>query len=131
MAGGVLDTSVIIEIFDKANHSLLEHVISKYKVIYIPWIVMYEYLYGHKYLGKPISLRKKALEELGVIVWINQEIMAKALELDIDLHRKGGPIPFSDILIAATVFYLNSELITLDEKHFKKVSGLKIYVPNP
>ncbi|RLE87033.1 MAG: hypothetical protein DRN04_18690, partial [Thermoprotei archaeon] len=96
MQSGVLDTSIIIEILDKANHSLLEHLLNRYEIIYIPWITMYEYLYGHKYLNKPIDVRKKALEELGIIVWMNQEILAKALELDINLHRRGKPIPFSD-----------------------------------
>jgi len=132
MPSGVLDTSVIIEIFDKANHSLLEHILSRYEIIYVPWITMYEYLYGHKYLSKPISVRKKALEELGTIIWINQEIVMKALELDINLHRhrKGKPIPFSDILIAAIVFYLNAELVTLDVRHFKDIPNIRIYVPS-
>jgi len=55
MQSGVLDTSIIIEILDKANHSLLEHLLNRYEIVYIPWITMYEYLYGHKYLNKPIE----------------------------------------------------------------------------
>jgi len=129
MQSGVLDTSIIIEILDKANHSLLEHLLNRYEIVYIPWITMYEYLYGHKYLNKPIGVRKKALEELGIIIWMNQEILAKALELDINLHRRGKPIPFSDILIAAIVFYLNAELATLDVRHFKDIPGIKVYIP--
>ncbi len=128
---GVLDTSIVIEIFDRGDTSLLEDIMSRYSVLYIPWIVLYEYLYGHKYLGKNIIDRKKAVEKLGKIIGVTQDIILKAIEIDIDLHRKGTTIPFSDILIAATTIVFNAELITLDKKHYTRIPKLKIYMPIP
>ena len=82
MQRGVLDTSVLIDIFDRGNEKLLEYILGKYKMIYIPWIVLYEYLYGHKYLGRDINERKRAVEKLGIIYNISQEVLLKALEID-------------------------------------------------
>ncbi|RLG82763.1 MAG: hypothetical protein DRO40_06745 [Thermoprotei archaeon] len=126
----VLDTSVVIEIFDRGNTSLLENIISKYDVMYIPWIVLYEYLYGHKYLGRNIIDRKKAVEKLGQIIGVSQDIILKAIEIDIDLHKKGLAIPFSDILIAATTIILKAELVTLDQRHYTRIPQLRIYIPS-
>ena len=126
---GVLDTSIVIEIFDRGDISLLEDIMSRYSVLYIPWIVLYEYLYGHKYLGKNIIDRKKAVEKLGQITGVTQDIILKAIEIDIDLCRKGMTIPFSDILIAATTIVFNAELVTLDQKHYTRIPELKIYMP--
>ncbi len=127
---GLLDTSVVIEIFDRGNTVLLENIMDKYSALYIPWIVLYEYLYGHKYLGRDITSRKKAIEKLGEIIGVSQEILLKALEIDVELHRKGQTIPFTDLLIVATTLVLNAELITIDQKHYTRIPNLKIYVPS-
>jgi len=98
--------------------------------MYIPWIVLYEYLYGHKYLGRNIIDRKKAVEKLGQIIGVSQDIILKAIEIDIDLHKKGLAIPFSDILIAATTIILKAELVTLDQRHYTRIPQLRIYIPS-
>jgi len=128
---GVVDTSIVIELFDRGNVSLLENIVDRYGGLYVPWIVLYEYLYGHKYLGRGVEERKRAVEKLGQIVWVTQDILVKAMEIDIELHRKGEAIPFSDILVAATTLILKAELITLDKKHYTRIPGLKIYIPKP
>jgi len=125
---GVLDTSVLIDIFDRGNEKLLEYILRKYKMIYIPWIVLYEYLYGHKYLGRDINERKKAVEKLGIIYSISQEVLLKALEIDISLRKKGNIIPFSDVIIAATTIILKAELVTLDKRHYERIAGLKLHI---
>lgn len=120
---------MVIELFDRGNISLLEDVVGRYSVLYIPWIVLYEYLYGHKYLGRSITDRKRAVEKLGRVIGVTQDIIIKAMEIDIDLHKKGIAIPFSNILIAAIALVLKAELVTLDKKHYTRISGLQIYVP--
>ncbi len=129
MLCGALDTSIIIELFDRGNTNLLKGIINRYDMIYIPWIVLYEYLYSHKYLGRNITERKKAVEKLGQVINITQDIMIKAMEIDIDLHKKGIAIPFSDIIIAATTLVLKAELVTLDKRHYTKIPQLHIYIP--
>ncbi len=101
----------------------------RYGALYIPWIVLYEYLYGHRYLGRDITDRKRAIEKLGQVIGVTQDIIIKAIEIDIDLHRKGMTIPFSDILVAATALVLKAELVTLDKRHYTRIPELRIYVP--
>ena len=126
----VLDTSILIEVFDRGNKGLLKNLVLKYKVIYIPWICLYEYLYGHKYLDMDIEERKKAVEKLGRVVWDTQKLVLKALEIDVRLRKEGMVIPFSDVLIASITLMLNAELITLDKRHFDRIPKLKLYIPS-
>ncbi len=129
----MLDTSVLIELFDRGNTDLLEEIVERYSALYIPWIVLYEYLYGHRYLGRDISDRKRAIEKLGQVVGVTQDMILKAMEIDVDLHRRGMAmgmaIPFSDILIAATALVLGAELVTLDRRHYTRIPELRIYIP--
>ena len=126
----VLDTSILIEVFDRGNKGLLKNLVLKYKVIYIPRICLYEYLYGHKYLDMDIEERKKAVEKLGRVVWDTQKLVLKALEIDVRLRKEGMAIPFSDVLIASITLMLNAELITLDKRHFDRIPKLKLYIPS-
>ena len=129
MVNAVLDSSVLIKLLDRGDVDLLEELVSRYDRLYIPWISLYEYLYGHAVLGRSIEERKKALEALGTILWVTQEILTKALEVDIELRKRGEPIPFSDVLIAASALQKGCELVTLDTRHFSKVEGLRVVVP--
>ena len=51
------------------------------------------------------------------------------MEIDIDLHKKGSPIPFSEILAAAPTLVLGAELVTLDVRHYTKIPVLQVYKP--
>ena len=102
---------------------------NRYSVLYIPWVVLYEYLYGHKYLGRSTADRRGAVEKLGQVVGVTQDIIIRAMEIDIDLHKKGTATPFSDILVAATALALKAELITLDRKHYTRMPELQTYTP--
>ncbi len=124
-----LDTSVIIEVLDRGDVDLLRELLDRYTVLYIPWVCLYEYLYGHRYIGSDIAKRKSFVEKLGITVWCTQRIVMRALDIDIELSRSGIRIPFSDILIAATALEMNSELVTLDTRHFTRIPGLRLYIP--
>lgn len=47
-----------------------------------------------------------------------------------DLLRKHTPLENFDIVIAATALEYNLVLLTNNTEHFKRVKGLKIYIPN-
>lgn len=115
----VLDTSFLIELLDRGREELVD-LIAEYEGIIIPWVVAYEYLFGHYLARGPDAAmdRKKLLHEIGVIVEPDQDILIRALELDAGLRGKGRPIPFSDILVAATTSVSGSDLATMDRKHF-------------
>ncbi len=68
--------------------------LDRYRALYIPWICLYEYLYGHEYIGSDVVKRKGFVERLGIIVWCTQRIVLKALDIDMELSRKGLRIPF-------------------------------------
>jgi len=129
--GAILDTSVLIEVLDAGNAELLDEILARYDGLLIPWVALYEYLYGHAYVGSDVRERKRLVEELGAVVWLDQRIVLRALGLDVGLSKNGLRIPFSDLLIAATALEAGGELVTLDERHFKRIEGLRVYVPRP
>jgi len=92
----VLDTSFLVEMLDRGRRELAE-LPAEYEEVIIPWISLYEYLYGHK-VGRKISdekllLRKKKVESLGLVAWNNQEILQETLKLDFLLAERGRKYP--------------------------------------
>ena len=124
----VIDTSILIELFDRGREELLEEIYAKYKAVYVPWIALYEYLYGCLCLRRSIEERKGAVEKLAIVVYPDQQILLKALSIDVDLHKRGVPIPLSDILVAATAITLDAELLTRDERHYRRIPKVKLQV---
>ena len=59
----VVDTSFLIELLDRERRDLVDYIIDK--EVLIPFIVLYEYLYGYRVIGRDVSRRKKILEDLG------------------------------------------------------------------
>jgi len=117
----ILDTSFLIELLDRGRSDLVA-VLSKYTEIYIPWVCLYEYLYGHKVgrniCDKELKKRKENVEFLGSVLWCSQEFLLRALGLDYQLSKKGLKIPFSDLIVATFVILLDAKLATFDRKHF-------------
>jgi len=122
----VVDTSVIIEIFEEGNKDLLFKIAS-YDA-YISYVSLYEYLWGYRYIGRDYVDEKKVLEGFFKVVYPTQEILLKALEIDVDLTKRGERIPQADIFIGATAIVLKARLVTRDVRHFPKMEkyGLKI-----
>lgn len=54
-----------------------------------------------------------------------QEVFDQAVEIHVDLKRKGRPIPDADILIAATALTRNLILVS-DDSHFQWVNNLTV-----
>jgi len=122
----VLDTSFLIEILDRGRKELAE-LLAEYEEAIIPWISLYEYLYGHK-VGRRISdeellSRKEKVESLGLVAWNNQRVIEEVLKLDLTLAEKGEKIPFSDLLVAAFAEVYDADLATFDKKHFKIIKN--------
>jgi len=111
---------------DRGRKELAE-LLAEYEEIIIPWISLYEYLYGHK-VGRKVSdeellSRKEKVESLGIIAWSSQEVLKEALKLDFMLIEKGERIPFSDLFICAFTLVYDADLATLDRKHFKIIKN--------
>jgi len=126
----VLDTSFLIDLLDRGREELA-NLLAPYEEVVVPWIALYEYLYGHR-VGRgagaeELRSRKEAVESLGRVVWMSQELLLEALELDAKLKASGRPVPFSDILVAAIARYLPADVASTDKEHFERI-GVKVVI---
>ena len=124
-----MDTDVLIEALEKRNLELLRRLL-KYK-IYVPFVVLYEYLYGYAYIGRDYLNEKSIIEEGFTVVYPTQEIVLKAMELDVRLTKAGLKVSQGDILVAATAIMLDKPLATFNLKHFERLSKYGLALMDP
>ena len=60
------------------------------------------------------------------VVRLNDKIIIRAADIYADLYRRGLLILDADILIAATALENNLPIVTNNESHFNRISGLQI-----
>jgi len=123
----VLDTDVLIEIFDKGSvkgEKALKKVVESNESICITVINLHEILYGLNKYAKPV----KDVLRLPVLSYGKQDAVL-ASELELKTERKGTPIRRTDAMIAAITINNNAKLYTFNEKHFKPLEehGLKLF----
>ena len=87
----------------------------------------YEILRGLKAKGASAQLASfdrfcKAIE----IVPVTDRIVEISSNIYSDLYRNGNLIGDADILIAATAISMDRVLVTNNEKHFRRIKGLKV-----
>lgn len=90
-------------------------------------ITRYEILRGLK--AKNATTQLKAFEtfcQSSEVLPISDEVILKAAEIYAELYQRGDLIGDADILIASTAIVENCELITNNEQHFSRVTGLKV-----
>ena len=124
----LIDTNIII--YSLKND---QHVNEKFKeTANIPKsisVITYgELVYGarkSKHMERSLATTYR-IAELFPIIDINKSIMDIFGEIKSNLERKGNVIDDMDLLIAATALSHNLVLVTNDEKHFSRVSDLRI-----
>lgn len=122
----VLDTDVLIEIFDKGSakgSEALRKVVDENESICITVINLHEILYGLSKYARPV----KDVLKLPVLSYRKEDaILASELELKMEL--RGKPIRRTDAMIAAITINNNAKLYTFDTKHFRLLEehGLKL-----
>lgn len=122
----VVDTSILIEVLERGEEQLLLK-LARVEAL-VPHVALYEYLWGYLYSGRDHLREKEVVEKLFTVVYLNQEILLKAMELDVQLAKKGVKVPQADLLIAATALTLGAPLLTKDLKHYERLRehGLEI-----
>lgn len=60
------------------------------------------------------------------ILNLNDAIIVKAADIYADLYKRGQIISDADILIAATAIENNLAIVTNNENHFNRITGLQI-----
>lgn len=123
-----LDTDILIEYF-RGNESI------KYRIenlreddsIGLTWLSVYEFFKG-------IFASGKLEEEEFLIGLVNSAFLMDETyessriggEIYADLKKSGNLINDADILIASIVKHHNAVLVTNNEDHFKRVTGLMV-----
>jgi len=118
----VIDTSVLIEIFDrksKKGDEALNKIIETDEAISITAISLHEILYAVQKYAKPM----KEVMQLPVLSYTKEDAVLAA-KLELELEKRGNPIRRTDAMIAAMAINKGASLYTLNEKHFKPLENL-------
>jgi len=119
----LVDTCILIEIL-RGKSNLLKGIFDRNFAINS--IVYMELLQGTRD-KQGVAKLEKFLKRFDLI-HIDKEISEKALKL-IKTYSKSHGLIIADAMIAATAIEKDIELLTLNFKDFKFISGLKIYTP--
>lgn len=124
----LIDTDILI--YSLKGHGIVQkRFIENEKIPKSISVVSYgELLYGAK---KSINNEKNLaivyrIKELFPIIDIDKAVMETFSDLKAKLRKSGAVIDDMDLLIAATALTMNFILVTNNEKHFRKIAGLKI-----
>jgi len=123
----VLDTDVLIEIFDKKSEKgdeALKRILESGKSISITVINLHEILYGLTKYAKPV----KEILQLPVLNYTKEDAILSA-KLELETESQGKAIRRTDAMIAAITINAKASLYTLDLKHFQPLTafGLKLF----
>lgn len=123
----VIDTDVLIEIFDKKSkkgEEALKKVIESGEGIGITAVNLHEILYGLQKYAKPV----KEIIQLPVLSYTKEDA-SLAAELELRAEKRGATIRRTDAMIAATTIKNGARLYTLNLRHFKPLEplGLKLF----
>ena len=121
----ILDTDVLIEIFDKESTKgdiAIERIEEIGEDIAITSISLHEIQYGiYKYGKKKI----KELDQIDTLDFKREDAKLSA-KLELDCERKGKPVSRIDSMIAAMAINRKAKIYTFNKKHFQSFSKLKL-----
>jgi tRNA(fMet)-specific endonuclease VapC len=87
-----------------------------------------ELQYGVRLAGGGDELQRDVddfLRRLDILLW-DSAAAAEYAEIRSDLDRRGSPIGNMDLMIAAHARSLGATVVTNNERHFRRVSGLRV-----
>lgn len=122
----VMDTDVLIEIFDKKSRKgeeAFKKIIGSGEDITITVVNLHEILYGLQKYVKPVG----EVLRLPVLSYTKEDA-SLAAKLELDVEHRGASVRRTDAMIAAMTMNNGAKLYTLDLKHFKpfEPSGLEL-----
>jgi len=122
----VVDTSVIIEHLRAKNKlATTLYLLPDNSDFFISSVSVYEL-----YMGATTKEKEKNAEDLMIdfkLLPFTDETAIKAAQIYRQLKKDNLLIEFRDIFIAATCIVNDLPLITLNEKHFKRINGLVLF----
>ncbi|MFH1100604.1 MAG: type II toxin-antitoxin system VapC family toxin [Methanobacteriota archaeon] len=119
----IVDTDVLIEIFDK--HSLkgdnaIEKIEQSGEQVAITSVSLLEILYGIYKYGKNKIPEVERLETID----FSKEDASLAAKLELDAEKKGHHLSRTDAMIAAIALNKKAKLFTFNTKHFQDIPKL-------
>lgn len=123
----VLDTDVLIEIFDKKSREgdkALRRILQSGEDISITAVNLHEILYGLQKYAKPV----KEVLLLPVLNYTKRDA-SLSTKIELETEGRGTPIRRTDAMIAAITINNGASLYTLDLKRFgpMRAQGLKLF----
>ncbi|MFC4873607.1 type II toxin-antitoxin system VapC family toxin [Negadavirga shengliensis] len=121
----VADTSIFIEhLRARKKTSTLLYKYFDQTQLFLSAVTMYELLMGATTDEKKNDV--KIITEDLIVLPFSAEVASEAAKIYHDLKKRNKLIEFRDIFIAATSLANDLPLLTLNEKHFKRIKGLDI-----
>lgn len=123
----LLDTDVLIEIFDKRSEKgdqLLRRILERGDSIGTTAINLHEVMYGLEKYAKPVS----EILQLPVLNYTKEDSRL-SVRLELAAEKTGTLIRRTDAMIAAVAINNEADFFTLDSKHFGSMRslGLKLF----
>jgi tRNA(fMet)-specific endonuclease VapC len=124
----LIDTDILI--YSLKGHEIVQkRFIENEKIPKSISVMTYgELLYGAK---KSTNSEKNLavvyrIKELFPIIDVDKAVMETFSDLKVKMQKTGTVIDDLDLLIAATALTMNFILVTNNEKHFRKIAGLRL-----
>lgn len=129
MTSYLLDTSVIIDYLrDKETAvQLLDNLEGEFFSSYICMSEIYEGVYRVNNPKEIADAVTKFFTSLSGIYGVDEDIAKKFGEIRADLKRKGILIEDLDLFLAATCLVYDLTMITFNQKHFSRITNLKLH----
>lgn len=121
----VLDTDVLIEIFDKDSEKgdlAIQKLEEAGEDVAITALSLHEILFGLEKYGKKKIKRLDQLETLD----ITKDDAKLSAKLELECERKGKSVSRIDSMIAAMVINRKGKLFTFNDRHFRNFDKLQI-----
>ncbi|MEW6592751.1 MAG: type II toxin-antitoxin system VapC family toxin [Candidatus Hadarchaeota archaeon] len=123
----VLDTDVLIEIYDKRSkegESIFKKISESGETAAIAAVNLHEILFGLRKYEKPAG----EVVQLPVLSY-SKEDASLAAELELKAEKRGTPVLRTDAMIAAMAINNGAKLHTLNLRHFKPLEtfGLELF----
>lgn len=123
----LLDTDVLIEIFDKHSEKggeALRRILERGDTIATTAINLHEVMYGLEKYAKPVS----EILQLPIVNYTKEDARL-SVRLELSAEKSGKSIRRTDAMIAAIAISNEADFFTLDSKHFgpMKSLGLKMF----
>jgi len=119
----IIDTDVLIW-YMKGNEKAYE-VIERSNTLFISVVTYMELVQGMRNKTELINLRKALLGWNAQILYITEEISAKAM-FYVEQHYLSHSIQLADALIGATAMAYGFPLLTANDKHYKVLKDVQI-----